>query len=236
MLTTIGATLVTGALARKVEAAEKEEIAILGTGNLGQALARCWTRTGHPIVFGSRTPAAERVRNVATSIGPMVSVATIAQAAEQAAVVVFALPWKAAKEAVAAAGHMTGKVVIDPMNAIKWENNYPAPPDIATSVAEELQALAPGAKVVKALNTPSSRNILDPSRAGGHVGIPIAGADLAAKARVAALVSEIGLEPVDTGPLIAARYIEGMLRLAAGYVVYTKGKAQFEYNLVPVSM
>jgi 8-hydroxy-5-deazaflavin:NADPH oxidoreductase len=236
LLSTIGATLVTGALAGTVEAAEKKKLAILGTGNLGQALARCWTRTGHWIVFGSRTPAAERVRNLAMSIGPMVSVATVAQAVEQAEVVVFALPWKAAKDTVAAAGHMTGKVIIDPMNAIKWQNNYPEPPDIATSVAEELQALAPGAKVVKALNTPSSRNILDPARAGGHVGIPIAGADFAAKARVAALVSEIGLEPLDMGPLIAARYIEGMLRLAAGYVVYMKGKAQFEYSLVPVKI
>lgn len=235
-LTTIGATLVAGALIRDAAAAERERIAILGTGKLGQALARCWTRTGHSIVFGSRTPADERMRAVARSIGPKVSVATVAQAAAQAEIVVFALPWKAVKDTVAAVGDLTGKVVIDPMNAIKWENNYPAPPDIATSVAEELQALVPGARVVKALNTPTSDNILDPSRAGGHVSIPVAGADLAAKARVAALVSEIGLEPVDTGPLIAARYIEGMLRLAAGYVVYMKGKASFEYHLVPVKM
>jgi len=132
-------------------------------------------------------------------------------------------------------GDLTDKVLIDPMNAIKWVDNYPGPPDIATSVAEELQTLAPGAKVVKALNTPSSANILDPARAGGHVSIPIAGADVAAKLRVARLVAEIGLEPVDTGPLMAARYIEGMLRLSAGYVVYTKGKSSFEFNLVPVT-
>jgi predicted dinucleotide-binding enzyme len=236
VLATIGATVVAGALTRNVVAAGKQKIAILGTGELGQALATCWTRTGHSIVLGSRTPAEERVRRVARGLGPMVSVATVAQAAAQAEVVVFALPWKAAGDTVAAVGNLTGKVVIDPMNAVKWENNYPAPPDIATSVAEELQALVPGAKVVKALNTPMAANILDPSRAGGHVGIPLAGADLAAKELVAALVSEIGLEPVDTGPLIAARYIEGMLRLSAGYVAYMKGEASFEYRLVAVRM
>jgi hypothetical protein len=55
VLTSIGATLVSGALTRTAEAQGKEKIAILGTGRLGQALARSWVRTGHPIVFGSRT-------------------------------------------------------------------------------------------------------------------------------------------------------------------------------------
>ncbi len=113
-------------------------------------------------------------------------------------------------------------------------DKYPAPPDIATSVAEELQLLAPTASVVKAFNTPTAANIMNPARAGGHVSIPLAGADVVAKTRVAALISEIGLEPVDTGPLIAARYIEAMLRLSLGYVLYTKGRF-FEFHLAPVT-
>ena len=75
---------------------------------------------------------------------------------------------------------------------------------------------------------------MNPQRAGGHVSIPLAGADVAAKSRVAALVAEIGLEPVDTGPLIAARYIEAMMRLSVGYALYTKGKF-FEFHLAPVT-
>jgi predicted dinucleotide-binding enzyme len=46
-------------------------------------------------------------------------------------------------------------------------------------------------------------------------------------------VSELGLEPVDTGPLIAARYLEGMMRLSLGYLFYSNGKS-FEFYLRPV--
>ena len=144
------------------------------------------------------------------------------------------LPWKAAKDLVPTLGDLSGKVIIDPMNAaLRIVDGYPAPSDEATSVSEQLQALMPAAKVVKAFNTPTAANILNPARAGGHFSIPLAGADVPAKLRVAALVTEIGLEPVDTGPLIAARYLEDLLRLGVGYVIYTKGKF-FEYHLVPV--
>jgi 8-hydroxy-5-deazaflavin:NADPH oxidoreductase len=183
--------------------------------------------------FGSRTPDDERVKKVAKDIGAAVSVATLGQAAAQAEIVVFCLPWKPVKDLMPAIGDLTGKIVVDPMNAMKLVDKYPVPPDIATSVAEELQSLVPMARVVKAFNTPAAANIVNPGRAGGHVSIPLAGADVAAKLRVAALVSEIGLEPVDTGPLIAARYLEAMMRLSFGYLLYSKGRF-FEFHLVPV--
>lgn len=56
---------------------------------------------------------------------------------------------------------------------------------------------------------------------------------MAAKSRVAALASELGLEPVDTGPLLAARYLEAMTRLSFGYLLYS-GKS-FEFHLAPVT-
>src|SRR5206468_1882131 len=118
------------------------KIAILGTGRLGQALATCWVRAGHPIVFGSRTPADERVKKIATGIGAAVSVATAGEAAAQAGIVMFALPWKAAKDLVPTLGDLSGKVIIDPMNAaLKIVDGYPAQSDEPTSVSEQLQAL-----------------------------------------------------------------------------------------------
>jgi 8-hydroxy-5-deazaflavin:NADPH oxidoreductase len=260
VLAGLGATVAASSLARaqaqgSVPAQRaSERIAILGTGKLGQALARCWVRTGHPIVFGSRTPDDERVKKVAqdiaagsgdardvsaTSAGPRsaapaVSVTTPRGAIAQADIVLFALPWRAVKDLVPTLGDLNGKIIIDPMNAaLTITDGYPAPPTELISLSEQLQALAPGAKVVKAFNTPTAANMLNPARAGGHVSIPLAGADVAAKSRVAALVSQIGLEPVDTGPLVAARYIEAMFLVSVGYVIYTKGKF-FEFNLVPV--
>jgi 8-hydroxy-5-deazaflavin:NADPH oxidoreductase len=209
----------------------KETIAMLGTGRLGQALGKRWAAAGHTLVYGSRTPEDERVRTLVKESGPRASATSLKEAAARADIVVFALPWKPVKDVLAALGDLTGKLIIDPMNAYpKIVEGYPYSPDNPISVGEQLQAWVPQATVVKAFNTISFRNVADPARAGGPVTIPLAGADVAAKGRVASLVSELGLEPLDTGPLIAARYLEDMLRLSVGYFIYTKGKA-FEFYL-----
>lgn len=235
VLASLGATAVLSTLsqAQTNSTRAKEKIAILGTGSLGSTLAECWIRAGHSIVFGSRTPEDPRVKTLVAKLGSNVSATTLGDAVRQAPIVVFAVPWPAVRGLMPAIGNLTDKILIDPMNSMKWVDKYPHPPDIATSVSEELQGLAPGAKVVKALNTPTGANMRDPQRAGGHVSIPLAGDDLPAKTQVAALVTAMGLEPLDVGPLIAARYIEAMLRLSAGYVAYSHGK-YFEYHLVPV--
>lgn len=213
-------------------AGTKEAIAILGTGRYGSTLGKLWASRGHAIHFGSRTPQDARVKAVVEACGPKASASQPDEAVTHADFVVFALPWKGAQELLPSLGDLPGKIIIDPMNALKMVARYPEPPDIATSVAEELQSALRGANVVKALNTPAARSVADPKRIATPLSIAIAGDNGAAKARVAALISELGLEPLDVGPLIAARYLEGMMRLSLGYYMYS-GKA-FEFYLSPV--
>ena len=66
---------------------------------------------------------------------------------------------------------------------------------------------------MKAFNTLSWRQIVDPDSSGGPVTIPLVGNDEAAKATVANLVTGMGLEPIDLGPIQNARHVEGMLVL-----------------------
>jgi len=242
VLSTLGATLALTALARRAHSQstrsdrQKEAIAMLGTGRMGQALGKLWARTGHSILYGSRTPEDERVKTVVKETGSRASVTTPKEAAAQADIVVFALPWNPVQDLVPTLGDLSGKIVIDPMNAVKMVDGYPEPLlDRTTSAGEQLQAWLPGAHVVKAFNTPSARNIVDPQRLDGPMTIALAGGDVAAKVRVAGLVSELGLEPLDTGPLVAARYLEGMMLLSFGYLLYTKRKASFEFYLRPVA-
>jgi predicted dinucleotide-binding enzyme len=239
-MTTVGAVLALTALSRDAraqsrEGQSKEAIAILGTGNLGGAMGKLWAKNGHPIIYGSRTPGDARVQKVVEETGPQASAVSNSEAtASEASMILFALPHEAVPALVPTLGGLDGKVIMDPMNALRMVDGYPQPsPNVQTSVAEELQALLPNAKVVKAFNTPSVRNILDPGRLDGPFSIPLAGADAGAKARVAELVSELGLEPLDTGPLIASRYLEGMMRLSFGYLLYSQGSS-FEFFLRPV--
>lgn len=237
---TAGTALALAALARHARgqprpARNEEAIAILGTGNLGAAMGRLWAQNGHRIVYGSRTPGEARVRRIVEETGPRASAVSNAEAAAgDASLILLALPAESVPTLVPALGGLDGKVVMDPMNALRIVDGYPWPsPEVRTSVAEELQALLPNAAVVKAFNTPSVRNLVDPARLDGPFSIPLAGASADAKARVAELVSELGLQPVDTGPLVAARYLEGMMRLSFGYMLYSGGMS-FEFHLRPV--
>src|SRR6185295_13987890 len=215
---------------------DKEAIAVLGTGGLGKAMGKVWAQHGHLIIYGSRTPEDPRVRKIVEETGPQASAVSYRDVAASAAhMFLFALPPEAVPALIPLLRGLDGKVIMDPMNAFKMVDGYPQPSsDVQTSVAEQLQALLPNAKVVKAFNTPAARNIVDPHRLDGPFSIPLAGADAGAKARVAALVAELGLEPVDTGPLIAARYLEGMMRLSLGYFLYSDRKKSFEFYLRPV--
>ncbi len=190
----------------------RETIAVLGTGHFGGAIGKRLSAIGYPVVYGSRTPDAARVQTLVTDSGPRASAAPQMDAASRGAIVVFAVPWAPVKALLPGLGDLKGKLLIDPMIAKpKVVGGYPFPPDMPPSTAEQLQSWVPGAQVVKAFITISYRTLANPERAGGPITIPFAGADRRAKERVAQLISELGLDPLNAGPLVAARYIENLL-------------------------
>lgn len=208
-----------------------ERIAVIGTGEVGSTLGKIWAEAGHDIIYGSRTPDEERIADLVADTGHGARADTPERAAAQSDMVLLAVPWKAMEQVVAGLGDLSGKVIIDPINYFQAENGYPAPLE-GPSVAQQIQALAPQATVVKAFNTLGMVILQDRSLAGGPVTVPLAGDSREAKARVARLVEDAGLEPMDMGPLLAATYIEGMLELYIGYRLYNDGKA-FEFYLRP---
>jgi hypothetical protein len=197
-------------------AAHAETVALIGTGNVGAALGRRFAEHGHKIVYGSRNPSAADVRELVAVTGHGAVAATQAEAAEQADIVVLAVPWTAAEDVVRALPSLTGKIVVDPTNPrVMASDGFADYPPLEDSNAERIARLAPGAQVVKAFSTLGFETMLDPKVAGGPVTVPIVGDDRAAKERVAVLAREIGLEAVDVGPLRHARIVEGLHYLRA---------------------
>ncbi|MCB1670904.1 MAG: NADPH-dependent F420 reductase [Gammaproteobacteria bacterium] len=208
-----------------------ETIAIIGTGNVGSTLGRIWAAAGHRIVYGSRTPETDRVRNLVEETGNGASATSQADAASQAEIVLIPIPPTAIPDVMAALGDLTGKIVIDPTNWWEFEDGIAVSPrDPRDSLAAQVQALAPGASVVKAFNTLNYTVMQNPSLSDGPVSVPIAGNDPAAKQRVARLAVDAGLEPLDVGPLQFAEYLEEMLRLAIGFRELNPGQA-FDFYL-----
>ncbi|OGO54212.1 MAG: hypothetical protein A2Z32_01290 [Chloroflexi bacterium RBG_16_69_14] len=205
------------------------DIAIIGAGNVGRALATSFVRAGHSVTIASRDP--KDAGGVAAATGARVA-GSNTEAAAAAEIVVLATPFTSAPEIAAEiAQAISGKVVVDATNRMSFSANGPDI-DTTTSNAEELAVLLPGASVVKAFNTVFASNQSDPITEGVRLDGYVAGDDAAAKATVLALVASIGLDPVDVGPLARARQLEGLAFLNITLNIAHGGTWQSGWKLV----
>ena len=175
-------------------------ITVIGTGNMGQAIAKIAIAGGHSI---EQLDTSDVDRPV---IGD---------------VVVLAVPYPAVADVIATRGDsLAGKVVVDITNPLNFEtfDSLVVPAD--GSAAAEIAAALPQSTVLKAFNTNFAATL-----ASGAVGpvpttVLIAGDDADAKALLAGLVTAGGLNAVDAGSLHRARELEALgflqLTLAVG--------------------
>ena len=177
------------------------EYVIIGKGNVGSALQSGLTRVGHQV------RALGRGEDVAQAVAP-------------ADVVIFAVPFGEVQNVARQTGDAaTGKVVIDATNALTPSMEL-AVDTSSTSRAEDLQKALPGAKVVKAFNTSFASAMATGEINGEKLAGLVAGDDAEAKAQVLRMVESIGFDPIDAGPLAAARLLEqlAVLNIKLGFV------------------
>ena len=208
-----------------------DTIAMIGTGQVAGALGPKFAALGHTIVYGSRDPTRDQVGALVERTGNSASATTPAESVIGADIVVMAVPGTAVEAVTKSLGDLSGKIIIDPTNAVDRSADGYLELVYESSTAEIIQDAAPGAHVVKAFNTLNWRTMVEPDSAGGPVSIPLVGDSAAAKATVAALVEGMGLEAIDLGPLRHARHVEGMLLMWI-YNRYAGGSgAAFDYHL-----
>jgi predicted dinucleotide-binding enzyme len=187
-------------------------VAVIGKGNVGIALAAGLSRKGHEIRFGHRDPKEP-----------------VEDAAKWGDVVILAVPHSAVADAAKHIGSAADrKPLIDVTNAL--DQNWDLAVGLTTSAAEELQKMLPKARVVKAFNTVFAQNQSTGRVRNDQLTAFIAGDDLKAKQTVMQLARDIGFDPVDSGPLKAARYLEPMavLMISLGYTLKMGTKIGFK--------
>ena len=179
------------------------EIAIVGSGQVGTALAGALRRAGHEVAFGVRAPMAGRPDQ-----------ASVGEAASRADATILAVPFAAAADVIEAAGGFAGKILIDATNPLGvGEGGLGLTIGFATSGAEQIAAMAPRARVFKTFNQTGFENMADARAYSVRPVMFVAGDDAAGKAAVLALVADTGFDAVDAGGLRAARLLEPLAML-----------------------
>ncbi len=213
--------------------AKAHTIAMIGTGDVGSALGVALAREGHTVVYGSRNPDRDKVRELVARTGNNASAASQSDAAAQADIVILAIPPLVVEDTTRALGDLTGKIVIDPTNPMRLVDGRFERAVDDTSNTEIIQAAAPGAYVVKAFSTVTWQTMLEPDTRAGAISVPIAGDNPAAKDTVAKLIVALGLEPIDVGVARDARWVEGMLLLWINNRF--SDRQAFEFHLRPIA-
>lgn len=176
------------------------KIGIIGAGAIGTAIARTLSRAGiDSLIANSRGPAS--LAGLVAELGPRVSAATVAQAA-QADLVFLAVNWSKIPAALDGMGPWEGRILVDTNNPIEAPTFRPL--DLGgVSSSEVVASLAPGARLVKGFNhLPPALLMGDPRADGGQRVLFLAGDDHQAKGQVAQLAGKLGFSPIDLGGLV----------------------------------
>jgi hypothetical protein len=228
------AVALSGAMLMTLQApAFAARIAVIGTGDVAAAHGPEFAALGHTIVYGSRDPSRQEVKDLVERTGRGATAASQRDSVVGADIVVLAVPGGVAEQVTRDLGDLSGKIILDPTNRVGRSDDGYLVHDVPGkgSNAELVQAAAPNARVVKAFNTLNWMQMVDPETAGGPITITMAGDDAAAKAVVAELIEGMGLEVMDFGPLRYAHVLEEML------IVWANGRTHgtpFNYYLRPM--
>ncbi len=222
-------------------------IAVLGTGTVGRAIAGRLHELGHTVVVGTRDPQATLARAEPDAMGTApfatwhsdradVSLATYAEAAGGAELVVNAIPGTAALEVLALAGaeNLSGKPLVDISNPLDFSKGFPPTLFVKDddSLGEQVQRAYPDAKVVKTLNTLNADLMVHPQALGASSTVFVSGDDAAAKATVTELLTSFGHDDViDLGGIETARGAEMILPVWLR-LMGALGTAQFNVKVV----
>jgi predicted dinucleotide-binding enzyme len=191
-------------------------IGIIGTGNIGGALARHWVDAGHEVLISSRHP--EALEPLAAELGPRARAGTPAEAAEFGDVVLVSVPYSAMPQVGAEYGALlAGKVVLDTSNPVARRDGAITEYALGLGSGVATAQFLPGARVVRAFNCiPAASLANEPNRQPNRIAIPLAGDDTEALEVAQRLVDDAGFDGVVVGPLEIARHFDLGQPLARG--------------------
>lgn len=159
------------------------DIAIIGTGNIGGALARRWAQLGHNINLGVRNTSSFKGQDLVKFSN--INLKSIQQAVLDSEVIVVAVPAMAILDLVQHLQNCKGKIIIDTTNAVRYK------PEPYKTVFHCLQDNTE-AELVKCFNTTGFENIINSNYNGNGIDMFMAGNSSIAKDVARKLALQLG--------------------------------------------
>ena len=177
------------------------EIGTIGAGAFAQAFAKRALSAGHKVKL-SNSHSPDGLREIVNQLGPGAAAASKEEAAA-CEMVLLAVPWDNVAETLASLHKWKNEILIDGSNPVHGMAGKFTPADVGNlSTSQLVAALAPGARVVKALNTMTVPNLeADPVVSGARRVAFISADDNGAKQRVGTLLAGFGYSVIDLGNL-----------------------------------
>jgi 8-hydroxy-5-deazaflavin:NADPH oxidoreductase len=210
-------------------------IGILGSGLMGGKLGTIFARAGHDVVF-SYSHSREKLQKLAAAAGERATVGTPAEAIHNADVVVLAVHWTRVDDVLAHAGSLSGRILLSCTMPMSVDDSHMVL-GFSTSGAEVLAQKVPGAHVVSAFSTVPSEVLFPVFERRGRGTPPdliYCGDHKGAKKVTASLIHDVGFNPVDIGPLRAARLAEPFVLIVA-QLAYNGSSPELAYRFERLS-
>ena len=196
-------------------------IAVLGTGMVGNAIATTLVKIGHHIMMGSRMATSDAGQAWLRSVGGKAQCGTFADAAAFGEIVFNCTNGANTPVALRQAGaaNLRGKILIEVANPLDMSTGMPPSLTVCNtdSLGEQVQREFPNTRVVKALNTMNCEVMVQPSLVSGDHNLFLCGNDAEAKREVIDRLCEwFGWKKeniIDLGDISAARGMEMFLPL-----------------------
>jgi predicted dinucleotide-binding enzyme len=197
------------------------KIAVIGSGDVGQALARGLVEIGHSVMIGTRDTQKNELKWAKKQKKEVLSVGSFAEAAGFGDIAILAVAWHATENVLSIIRpQVSGKIVIDVTNPLLFYDDQP--PELAIgfamSAGEMVQQTLADSHVVKTLNSVNYRSMVNPKFSEGTPTMFMCGNNESAKVHVKELLSGLGWKDIqDVGSIEKSRLLEPLCMLWIEY-------------------
>lgn len=198
------------------------KIAIIGSGDVGQTLAKGLVAVGHKVMIGTRDTSKKDLKWTKKHKDKL-QIGSFAEAADFGDIAILAVAWHATENVLAIIRpELSGKIVIDVTNPLVFPDD--GAPQLAVghnmSAGEIVQQTLSDSHIVKTLNTINYRNMINPSFKKGVPVMFMCGNNQSAKAHIGDLLAELGwINIQDVGDIEKSRLLEPLCLLWIEYGV-----------------